>query len=308
MEGREGKENTKQAEPELLYHYTTLDGLLGILKDEVLWATGLRYLNDTSEFKAGTDALFHLMSAELSQAANFDPSTELLSKLLAADFDDAKVTTVMGTYTPLIRQSAVSVYTASFSAERTGDDLSQWRAYGGQNSGVSLGFRPQYLREVSRQFLSDGKNPGWTGVDRDPLVECGYYRDAGFPNVDPNVLGNVREIVALKEVSAKVASFARYAASLKHEKFRAEEEWRIVLTWGDDSIPGAAKFRRVRSLIVPYVCIPLKLNGQPIEIDRVVVGPTPHQSDATRSIEMLFKAHRVKFEKVVETKVPYRNW
>jgi hypothetical protein len=308
MEEQEREADTGQAEPELLYHYTTLDGLLGILKDEVLWATGLRYLNDTSEFKAGTDALFHLMNAELSQAADFDPSADLLSKLFAADFDDAKVTTVVGTYTPLIRQSAVSVYTASFSAERTGDDLSQWRAYGGQNSGVSLGFRPPYLREISRQFLSDGKSPGWTGVDRDPLVKCGYYRDSAFPDIDPEVLGNVREIVALKPIPAKEASFTRYAASLKHEKFRAEEEWRILLTWGGDSIPGAAKFRRVRSLIVPYVCIPLRLNGQPIEMNRIVVGPTPHQFDATRSIEMLLKAHKVKFEKVVETKVPYRNW
>jgi hypothetical protein len=78
--------------------------------------------------------------------------------------------------------------------------------------------------------------------------------------------------------------------------------------WGDNNVPNAAKFRRVRSLIVPYVCIPLKLNGQPIEIDRIVVGPTPHQTDAKQSVEMLLQRYEVKFEEVVDSRVPFRNW
>ena len=33
-----------------LYHYTTWDGLLGILQTQTLWATHYKFLNDFSEF------------------------------------------------------------------------------------------------------------------------------------------------------------------------------------------------------------------------------------------------------------------
>ena len=36
-------------EYETLYHYTTLEGLTGILEHRCLWATHYRYLNDSSE-------------------------------------------------------------------------------------------------------------------------------------------------------------------------------------------------------------------------------------------------------------------
>jgi hypothetical protein len=39
--------------PARVYHYTSTDGLLGILDSGHLWATDLRYLNDTSELHFG---------------------------------------------------------------------------------------------------------------------------------------------------------------------------------------------------------------------------------------------------------------
>ena len=35
--------------PDLLYHYTGWEGLEGILRERMIWATDVRYLNDTSE-------------------------------------------------------------------------------------------------------------------------------------------------------------------------------------------------------------------------------------------------------------------
>jgi hypothetical protein len=40
-----------QAKPKaLLYHYTDQRGLLGILRSQSIWATHIRYLNDSSEY------------------------------------------------------------------------------------------------------------------------------------------------------------------------------------------------------------------------------------------------------------------
>ena len=35
--------------PKILYHYTTMDGLKGIIASKSLWATKIQYLNDASE-------------------------------------------------------------------------------------------------------------------------------------------------------------------------------------------------------------------------------------------------------------------
>ena len=36
-------------EPTILWHYTNLAGLIGIVERRKLWATDLRYLNDSTE-------------------------------------------------------------------------------------------------------------------------------------------------------------------------------------------------------------------------------------------------------------------
>lgn len=37
---------------ELLYHYTSAEGVLGITSPDSLWATNIRYMNDSREFRA----------------------------------------------------------------------------------------------------------------------------------------------------------------------------------------------------------------------------------------------------------------
>jgi len=36
--------------PEAIYHYTSPEALTGIVRDKQLWATNIRYLNDSQEF------------------------------------------------------------------------------------------------------------------------------------------------------------------------------------------------------------------------------------------------------------------
>ena len=43
--------------PDILYHYTTSDGLLGILKDNCFWLTNAYYLNDSTEIKYGNEII-----------------------------------------------------------------------------------------------------------------------------------------------------------------------------------------------------------------------------------------------------------
>ena len=56
-----------QAKPEgLLYHYTTQKGLLGILDKKCIWATHLRYLNDTSEGEIVSKAIWQEVNSRVN--------------------------------------------------------------------------------------------------------------------------------------------------------------------------------------------------------------------------------------------------
>ena len=37
----------------ILYHYTTAEGLRGIIEDKAIWASDYRFLNDATEFEYG---------------------------------------------------------------------------------------------------------------------------------------------------------------------------------------------------------------------------------------------------------------
>jgi len=67
MEEQEHRPEQENAEPDgLLYHYTTPEGLLGILgdKDKKIWATHYRYLNDASEGQIVSKLLFQELAKE----------------------------------------------------------------------------------------------------------------------------------------------------------------------------------------------------------------------------------------------------
>ena len=72
--------------PPRLYHYTSQEGLLGILSSKTLWATRIQYLNDSTEF-AYTLALlqkaFNLDHQQsLSNRINLQPALDAARKAL----------------------------------------------------------------------------------------------------------------------------------------------------------------------------------------------------------------------------------
>src|SRR4051794_188276 len=59
------------AEPEILYHYTTAAGLIGIVQSQTLWATNAEFLNDAQELLCGRP---QVRDALLKQADELSPA------------------------------------------------------------------------------------------------------------------------------------------------------------------------------------------------------------------------------------------
>jgi hypothetical protein len=96
--------------PGLLFHYTSSDGLVGILRAKEMWASNVAVLNDTKEIGHAID-----------YARN---AIENKKRLGSVNASDIRVLDEMHSYSPY---AAKRYYVASFSEDR--DLLSQWRAY-----------------------------------------------------------------------------------------------------------------------------------------------------------------------------------
>jgi len=73
--------------PELLYHYTTASGLLGILEKKALWATDVGYLNDYMEVELSIDELIDALGADYSSREDADPAGAALRSAEASLVD-----------------------------------------------------------------------------------------------------------------------------------------------------------------------------------------------------------------------------
>jgi hypothetical protein len=122
---------------DVLYHYTSAQGLLGIIQTREIWATNVLYLNDSSE---------------LSDAAEFLTS-ELGSTPSRAWDDDGLASMTLSSYS---KDASVDHFVVSFCED--GNLLSQWRGYGASGTSYAIGFLASAL--ISAASRAENNNPG----------------------------------------------------------------------------------------------------------------------------------------------------
>src|SRR4030095_10743470 len=110
--------------PEILYHYTTAHGLLGILQSGELWASNSRWMNDPSEILYASQPLRRVALDEISVCKRqFEHDFKGLEQCITNWLDDY--------------ENNARVYVSCFCKD--GDLLSQWRGYGAYGGGYAVG-------------------------------------------------------------------------------------------------------------------------------------------------------------------------
>lgn len=104
-----------------VYHYTDAKGLIGILSEGRLWATDIRYLNDSSELRHAEE----IQRQVIDEIVSTSPDGSLQRKLSAKAYHGMH----LQTHNP---------YVVCFCEED--DLLTQWKTYGSWGSGFSVGF------------------------------------------------------------------------------------------------------------------------------------------------------------------------
>ena len=276
--------------PAVLYHYTSMEGLLGIVQSGRIRASDSRYLNDRTE----STHIYELLKNHISQ------------KVIKTTGTDRKCHEDL--LLALEKPTIYDVFVASFS-ER-GDWLSQWRAYSRGGIGFSIGFDAKSLRAGYISDTSSGKPQSVRGQ----LANVRYLSNDADSSLD-EVLNAVKEIavsmstianppIGLGEATARC--LAVFAPMFKHRAFEEEREWRLILSEFPSPMP-AKRFRVGKSALVPYVEAE-PLIKESYFIKEVIVGPTPHPELSKDSVTALFQSLDHPGVTVRTSNVPYRHW
>jgi hypothetical protein len=282
-----------------LYHYTTQEGLLGIIRSREIWATHTSYLNDAKEYRYAVD----VAAAEVLK--RLEAGGESYRILVLADMAEG-----------LKGVESTNVCVCSFSEDR--DSLSQWRAYGGPTSGFAIGFNPPHLAEMVKReefYLAPCLyDPAEQSAVIEALVNRVFDENVDrLHNGDVLVSGdpekdwpNISRLISPRGGNL-TAYLHRFAPILKHRSFAEEKEWRII------SRPlmntrGGFSFRCGSSMLIPYYRVPISHPDRPLKLDEVVIGPTPHMEQASRAVRNFLVSQELEEVAVNTSAVPYRNW
>jgi hypothetical protein len=287
----------------IVYHYTSLSGLLGITESESIWATNILYLNDASELHYAKELLKEELAIFRGKNQEF-VRADTLDKSLGHFF----LETVENNINTLLPSQSIGFFVCSFSEE--GDLLSQWRGYSKSSTGFSLGFSLNRLKAIVEKARFSIRKVIY---DRDEQVaEIQRLLADLAAKFTSDIVNAVDKGRAWDEKSKLLLAdffleFIRLAPMLKHQKFAEEKEWRIMAVLQADHISSAMKFRAAGSMVVPYIEVPLPLEGESLVINEIIVGPTTEGALSAASIEMLLKSRKVVCSAVKCSTIPYRT-
>lgn len=273
-------------------HYTSQRGLLGIVSNEVLWATNIKFLNDEHEFQHALDLIREII-----------PTSKITPGMKEHQAHKGFMEQLLKRLEQLDNYTTESIFTLSFSSEI--DLLSQWRGYCSDNKGYCLVYDVAGVFEKVKAKYQDAH-----------LVDCVYRREEKevklreLLNQHWGKYYKAEEGKPQKEVVEELAKEVMLLASYyKHPSFSEEKERRIVVNL-DFSLNSNLKFREGPFSLVPYI----ELDAPRGHLKKICIGPTANKRLSKRSVEMfLEKTYGYPPSifgdlVVVYSETPYRAW
>jgi len=303
--------DTERSRQKVLYHYTNLSGLKGIVENQCFYLSNSTFLNDKEEFLYGI-ALFKAIAEDLLTKKMFKGNEYLIRKIV----DE------------LSKIAQSNRYVTCFSFE--GDLLSQWRAYSDDGKGIAIGFDLQKLKEAFR----DNAEGFFIVYDRNRQQKIAFkvlkmclsfyckeqkkrtWGKASFNKVVPE------EILKLID---------KYIGQFKHSSFIEENEYRFEIRIDEDVQNGREILFRINKngLLVPYLSLQTIYKDEKdrrikegkvtddlekgkqyrvkrLPITEVIIGPSTDYALNRQSIMEFLKKYDYKDVEIKRSNVPYR--
>ena len=294
----------------ILYHYTNLNGLIGIINNQCLFSSNSAYLNDKEEFYYG-----HRLFKE--HADKICPLKEDKEKILTDEIVkilNSKVTSYH--------------YATCFSLE--GDLLSQWRAYADDGKGISIGFDSKKIAEAFEPKAS-GVYIVYDEATQLKAVEKIFDVTFDFYISKLLILEKLEDKNMFQSIAEEINEiFDKYIGQFKHSSFKEEREYRFDLSIDKDINKSIELSYRVsrNNLLVPYLHLKTNYHDElerlitndsdrsnldkqykikKLPIKEIIIGPSIDYELNKKSIEGFLKKNGYGDEiEIKKSNVPYR--
>lgn len=277
-----------------LFHYTSLQGLEGIIQDKELWFTNADFENDVTEGKYTKDLYFKVVEdfkKENGLPADLEKflSDENLFKIETAYLKDGD-NALTGKYEIEIAE----FYICCFSTEQ--DSLPMWRCYGEKRGqGLNIQFNKHILFDENKNTDPD-KQPEFVKVIYDEKEQIKLIKEKLLLllNAWKNGIENFKY--------AKIA-FTQFIRRIKyifkHPCFAYENEIRYIIKVAKPDY-SCVKFRISNDLLIPYIAIP-------INVDNLTFTISPLANNLTElGIKSFLAKNEVKTPTIKKSKCPVR--
>lgn len=236
-----------------VYHYTSVDGFLGIVKSKSLWLSDYSYLNDSREMAHGAT----IAASVVDEILNQEP--------------DAASSQVLEAWKNQLTSFSNRVCIASFSEDS--DSLAQWRAYGP----VALGFDVRALALHVNQSTLQRVEYREDTQRKLSAIFIHHARAAAARDAELGKFSDIRTAYLRAEQLLEIIAF------FKDPGFASEREVRLAYVdnpelfkdFGFARLPKS--FRVSRGHLLPYVSSTQVLDSAerdfPLKFTEVVLGP-----------------------------------
>lgn len=269
--------------PAHVYHYTSAEGLHGILASNSIWATDCRFLNDASESQVGIEK-----AKDLCRGRRFATRDGKLIEF----------------YRELARALRLESPEPNFifSLSEREDDLTQWRTYANDGLGFTVGFSSVKLLENSQDNNGEFEfskvyygSRGQVKIIKDLFDEfVSWLQDNGE-------LENESSAITLDWL------ISNFSTLFKHSSFRSEKEWRVNTYNLMDEDKQSVRVRARCGRLVPYIPLNLgKLSEDRLPIARIGIGPSFKDATIKYAVEKLCAQTGFEVE-IYNADSPYRR-
>lgn len=292
---------------ELLYHYATGAGLLGMLKDYTkntpnmnLWASHYMYMNDPIEYEIGEKICIEIID-KIENELNTPEICRVKNLVNTPDYRKA-----INSYKRTFTGQALSPYLISLS--KSCDSLHMWDMYASNGNGIAIAFDRLKLLESNVH-----------------LKDCIYYQK-GDENVTAKIEHEIRkiyhelrqespstsEIIAATNKGDNNLLYSRihYIYTLiclfigirvKAKAYDLENEVRITPRKQEDT---KILFRDRKGIIIPYIEYPIPFSC----VENIIIGPTADFIRVRESILIFLNSKGIEWDtdRIIKSSVPYR--
>lgn len=271
-----------------LYYYTRVETMRYILTNSNIFATNLKYMNDSEEYANGLKELFYIFNEQSTEKVISD---EMLQSALSDE---------------------ITSYSVSFSQAR--DLLSQWSMYAGE-SGVSIRMNFSGEEDFTGYSAENGQRIPLTDDETKIKVQRVYYctKDVmeleAYEKVAAEILEKIKcdsDQVTQKDMGANYLEiWKKMTPYVKRAEFRAEEEYRLVFEQRQWKTPFRIDYRNSKNVLKPYLDVEC-MGGWPV--CEIVIGPGFNQEVVFNSVLHFLNNTSLRVPKLNEDAYKKRCW